>query len=165
MFAQLEDRVSEAEMQSGVAQILERSSPDAAAEAWQAVLTLQRGRGDSRGELEAREGLARTKCSKGADEAIPAFESALALAATIGERPREATIHNVLGILEWERGSYASALRHYESALALVRGSGIRADEAVILNSLGACLTPQSAGRGEDDSRGEPDPQPRERRT
>jgi len=141
LFAQLEDRVSEAEMRSGVAQILERSSPDAAAEAWQAVLTLQRRRGDSRGELEAREGLARTKRSKGADEAIPAFESALALAATIGERPREATIHNVLGILEWERGSYASALRHYESALALVRGSGIRADEAVILNSLGACLT------------------------
>ncbi len=35
LFAQLEDRVSEVEMQSGVAQILERSSPDAAAEAWQ----------------------------------------------------------------------------------------------------------------------------------
>ena len=55
---------------------------------------------------------------------IPAFESALALAATIGERAREAAIRNVLGILEWERGGYAEALRHYESALALIRDRG-----------------------------------------
>ena len=43
-------------------------------------------------------------------DAVPAFESALALAATIGNRAREAAIRNMLGILEWERGGYAAAL-------------------------------------------------------
>ena len=52
---------------------------------------------------------------------MPAFESALALAATTGEHAREAALHNVLGILEWERSIYADALRHFEAALALLR--------------------------------------------
>src|SRR5204863_9644751 len=94
LFAQLEDRGSEAEMRAGVARILERTSPDDAVQAWGAVLALQRTRGDVRSELDAREGLARAMRAKGPDEAIPAFESALALAATIGERSREAGIRN-----------------------------------------------------------------------
>ena len=101
-----------------------------------------------RSELEAREGLARALRTTRPAEAIPAFEAALTLAATIGERGREASIRNVLGILEWERGSYADALAHYEAALALVRDRGSRADEAVILNSLGAALT--KLGRGDE---------------
>jgi tetratricopeptide (TPR) repeat protein len=141
LFAQLEDRISEAEMQSGVARILERTSPQEAADAWSVALTLQRTLGDSRGELEAREGLARATRIKGPDEAIPAFESALALAATIGDRARELAIRNALGILEWERGGYDAALRHYDSALALARSEGNGTHEVVILNSLGASLT------------------------
>jgi serine/threonine protein kinase/tetratricopeptide (TPR) repeat protein len=147
LFAQLEDRGSEAEMWTGIARILERRSPDDAAQAWNVVLVLQRKRGDARSELEAREGLARAMRASGVGDAIPAFESALALAATIGERAREAAIRNVLGILEWERGGYAAALEHYEAALALVRGpllaggGSSRGDEAVILNSLGVSLT------------------------
>jgi tetratricopeptide (TPR) repeat protein len=141
LFAQLEDRVSEAEMWTTIATILEERSPGEAAEAWTVVLELQRSRGVSRSELEAREGLARAKRAAGAADAIPAFESALALAATIGEGAREAAIRNVLGILEWERGGYLEALRHYEAALALVRDQGNRGDEVVILNSLGVSLT------------------------
>ncbi len=141
LFAQLEDRVSEAEMWTAVARILERRSPVEAAHAWNVVLVLHRKSGDSRSELDAREGLARAMRATGANDAIPAFESALALAATIGERAREAAIRNVLGILEWERGGYAEAWRHYEAALALVRDQGNRGDEAVILNSLGVSLT------------------------
>jgi class 3 adenylate cyclase/tetratricopeptide (TPR) repeat protein len=147
LFAQLEDRGSEAEMWTGIARIFERQSPRDAAEAWSAVLALQRKRGDSRSELEAREGLARAMRASGTGDAISAFESALALAATIGERAREAALRNVLGILEWERGGYAAALEHYEAALALVRGpllagtGSARGDEAVILNSLGVSLT------------------------
>ena len=115
-------------------------------------------------ELEAREGLARAMRANGPDEAIPAFESALALAATIGERAREAAIRNTLGILEWERGGYAAALRHYESALALVRAAGqARRQEAVILNSLG--VSPDEARparRGAHRSRREPGAQSRD---
>jgi tetratricopeptide (TPR) repeat protein/class 3 adenylate cyclase len=141
LFAQLEDHVSEAEMWTGVAQILERRSPEAAADAWNTVLALQRQRGDARGELMAREGVARALRTTRADEAIAAYESALALSTTIGARAREAALRNVLGNLHWERGRYAEALRFYESALALVRDHGTRADEVAILNSLGVCLT------------------------
>jgi serine/threonine protein kinase/tetratricopeptide (TPR) repeat protein len=148
LFAQLEDRISEAEMRSSVARILERTSPQDAAQAWTDVLTLQRTWGDARGELDAREGLARAMRTRGADEAIPAFESALALAATIGERTREVAIRNMLGILEWERGGHAAALRHYDAALALVRAQGNPGHEAVILNSLGVSLT--KLGRPEE---------------
>jgi len=148
LFAQLEDRISEAEMRSGVARILERTAPHEAAEAWRAALTLQRSWGNSRGELDAREGLARATRVKGVDEAIPAFESALALATTIGLRARELSIRNTLGILEWERGGYDAALRHYDAALALARSEGNAAHEAVILNSLGVSLT--KLGRPEE---------------
>ena len=141
LFGQLEDRVSEAEMRSGIARILERGSPDAAVEAWNTVLALHRRRGDVKSELDAREGLARALRAKGPDASIPAFESALALAAMIGDRAREATLGNVLGILEWQRGHHADALRHYESVLALIRGDANRAHEVLVLNSLGACLT------------------------
>ncbi len=141
LFAQLEDRVSEAEMWTGVARILERQSPEDAARAWDAVLTIHRHRGDARSELEAREGLARALRAQGVAEATAAFESALALAATLGERGRQAAIRNVLGIMEWERGRFGEALKHYESALALIRGQGSRGDEAVLLNSIGVCLT------------------------
>jgi serine/threonine protein kinase/tetratricopeptide (TPR) repeat protein len=148
LFAQLEDTASEAEMWTGVARVLERTSPEAAADAWNAVLALQRRRKDSQSELDAREGLARALRATRPAEAISAYEAALTLAATIGERGREAAIRNVLGILEWERGSHADALAHYEAALALVRDRGNRADEAVILNSVGAALT--KLGRGDE---------------
>ncbi len=141
LFAQLEDRVSEIEMWTGVAGVLERQSPGQAAEAWTTVLSLQQKRGDAAGELEAREGLARALRADGSTDAISAYESALALAATIGERTREAAMRNVLGILEWNGGNYHRALSHYEAALVLVRAQANRRHEAVVLNSLGACLT------------------------
>jgi class 3 adenylate cyclase/tetratricopeptide (TPR) repeat protein len=148
LFAQLEDRVSEAEMRSRVARIVERSSPERAVEAWGLVLTLQRALGDPRGDLEAREGVARAMRSRGPDAAIPAFESALALAAAIGEPARELAIRNSLGMLEWERGRYAAALQQYDSALTLARAEGHPGHEAVILNSLGVSLT--KLGRPEE---------------
>jgi class 3 adenylate cyclase/tetratricopeptide (TPR) repeat protein len=148
LFAQLEDGVSEAEVRSGIAGMLERTSPADAADAWRAALALQRIWGDSRAELHAREGLARAMRSRGAEEAIAAFESALALATTIGDAARELSIRNTLGVLEWERGSYAAALRQYDAALALVRGRNTPEPEAVILNGLGVCLT--KLGRPEE---------------
>ena len=143
--------------------ILERTSPDDAragverrADAAAPARRFARRAGSAR---RPRAGDARERSRT---TAIPAFESALALAATIGERAREAAIRNTLGILEWERGGYAAALRHYESALALVRGQGKRAHEAVILNSLGASSDQaRPAGRGAHGSRGEPGAQPR----
>ena len=132
LFAQLEDRVSEAEMRTGVARILERTSPREAAQAWNVVLTLQRGWATRAASWKRAKASRGRRAPDGPDDAIPAFESALALAATIGERAREPAIRNTLGILEWDRGGYAAALRHYEAALALVRADGSPGQEAII---------------------------------
>ena len=144
LFAQLEDREAEAEMVGRSAAILERlASTDEAAEAWEKVRSLRRASGDAKGELDALEGLARTARQRAAspDAAIPGFQAALTLATTLGDREREVSIHNTLGILEWQRERYPDALRHYEAALELVRDLGDRSSEGLLLNSVGVTLT------------------------
>jgi tetratricopeptide (TPR) repeat protein len=142
LFAQLEDRASQAEMRTRRATLLERTDTAAAKTAWDEVRALRARMGDRRGELEALEGIARTarqRCTTAA-EAIPYVEAALTLACTLGERGREVVLLNTLGILEWERGDYPQALRHYEQSLALARDLGKRASEGLALNSIAVTL-------------------------
>lgn len=144
LFAQLEDAAGEVEMWTLIAASLERMSTlQESAATWEKVRGLRLRLGDARGELDALEGIARMtrKTAASPDAAIPAVEAALALAATLGEKPREAALRNTLGILEWERGGYAQALRHYEMALGLARDLKDRVYEGLILNSLGVTLT------------------------
>ena len=144
LFAQIEDHEAEAEMVSRAAGILERmGSPAEASEAWKTAALLRRALGDARGELDALEGLARMTRQRAASpkDAIPVFQSALALATTLGDGAREVALHNTLGILEWQSERYPEALRHYEAALALVRDQGDRAHEGLLLNSLGVTLS------------------------
>ena len=58
----------------------------------------------------------------------------------LGDAKRELRLHNALGIVHWERGAYAEAVRHYESALRLCRATDDRVHEGLILNSLGVSL-------------------------
>ncbi len=144
LFGQLEDPASEAEMWNRAATILEHGRrPAEALDAWQRVDVLCERTGDKRGRLDALEGAARARRQlDGSPVAcIPAFEAALDLAATLGDRRRALALHNALGILEWERGGDAQALKHYETALHLVREHGAPVQEALILNSLGVTLT------------------------
>jgi tetratricopeptide (TPR) repeat protein len=144
LFAQLEDREAGAEMVGRSAAILERLvSPADAAEAWKTVASLRHALGDARGELDALEGLARAarQCAASPEDAIPAFQAALALATTLGDKAREVALHNTIGILEWQRERFSEALRHYEVALGLVREQGDRAHEGLLLNSLGVTLS------------------------
>ncbi len=142
LFAQLEDREAEADMLGRVAAADETASPAESLEAWRATCALRRQLGDPHGELEALEGIARAtrQTAPTPSESIPAFEAALALASTLGETHRQLALHNVLGILEWERGRFAAALRQYEAALLLVRAHGDRLHEGHVLNSLGVTL-------------------------
>jgi tetratricopeptide (TPR) repeat protein len=143
LFGQLEDRAGQVEMWTLRAKLLERMGSAAAEAAWGEVRSMRARLGDTRGELEALEGIARAarqRCRTSA-EAIPYFEAALALACTLRERAREAALRNTLGILEWESGEYPAALDHYEQALALVRELGNRAHEGLALNSIAVTLT------------------------
>jgi serine/threonine protein kinase/tetratricopeptide (TPR) repeat protein len=143
LFSQLEDRAGEAEMCTRLATVIEHSAANSDAEvAWEKVRALRARLGDARGELDALEGIARSARARSAapDEVIPRTEAALALASTLGEERREAALRNTLGILEWESGHYAQALRHYEIALALLRRVGDRVHEGLALNSLAVTL-------------------------
>jgi tetratricopeptide (TPR) repeat protein len=144
LFAQLEDRRSEALMWGRIAAIREREGAFVdAGTAWEAARALRRRVDDATGELEALEGLAR--CARrqpsGTTAAVPLYQQAIALAAAHGEQRREGSLRNQLGILEWERGTYAEALQQYEAAVRIFRELGDRVHEGLMLNALGVTLS------------------------
>ena len=130
-------------MSSIVAALLERQEAwDDAGRTWQRVRSQAQLLGDRPVELDAVEGIARSGRKSGAAPAIVAtgFEEALALAVALGDASRQVSLHNVLGILAWERTEYAEALAHYEAALRLCRVLGRRPDQGLVLNSIGVVL-------------------------
>jgi serine/threonine protein kinase/tetratricopeptide (TPR) repeat protein len=144
LFAQLEDAVAEANMWRYAAMARERTGlyPESR-DAWTRVQPLCRKVGDSRGLLNAMEGVARTtrQIDGASDATVAAFEAALDMASTLGEWHRALACRNTLGILEWERQRFTDALAHYEAALLLAREQGDPAEEGVILNSVGVTLS------------------------
>jgi len=117
-----------------------RRDPEAAV-AWRRVREGAEKMGNIAAQLDAAEGIARSTRRIAPAEAIGRYEEALALAARAGDRLREAAILNTLGILDYERGDYASALRRYETGLAMARVRGDRGHEGLMLNSIGVTLT------------------------
>ncbi len=141
LFAQLEDHRSEAAMWTRVADIHERDGAfEEAGAAWRTARSLHRRMENSRAELDALEGMARSARRLHAAEAIALYEEAAGLAATSGDLHREGSLHNQLGIVHWEGGHYAGALRHYETALRIFRDLDDRVHEGLMLNSMGATL-------------------------
>jgi serine/threonine protein kinase/tetratricopeptide (TPR) repeat protein len=143
LFAQLEDRESEAAVRQHVAVLLERSQQPDAMAAWHRVRALAQSASDAGAELAALEGIARVTRSRhpASDETVRGFEEAMTLASTLGDSAREASLRNTLGVVHWEHGRYTEALVQYEAALSLTRSLGQRAHEGVILNSVGVTLS------------------------
>jgi serine/threonine protein kinase/tetratricopeptide (TPR) repeat protein len=143
LFTQLEDRDAEAAMRHRAALVLDRRGSAEALAEWRRLHELSRSTGDAQAELAALEGIARAirRAAPASEEAVRAFEEALALATRLGDRGGEAVLRNTLGVLQWERGAYAEALAHYERALALVRETGDRIHEGLALNSIGVTLS------------------------
>src|SRR5205807_7834405 len=101
IFAQLEDALAEADMWTHAATARERIGLRAESlEAWNRVQALCRRMGESRGQLNALEGIARTlrQIHGPSDVSVSAFEAALDLASTLGERSRALACRNTLGI-------------------------------------------------------------------
>ena len=143
LFAQLQDRPSELVMLRHVAAACESLQLPADAHAtWARLRELQRADMDIAGTAEAVEGMARTErqLPDAAGDAVAHYEEAIALAVRLGDRNRELTARNSLGIVFFQRKAYADALRHYEAALRACRELGDRVHEGLILNSLGATL-------------------------
>ena len=118
--------------------------------AWARARALRREAHDVAGELTAAEGLGRVTRRHVAEPALalPHYYDAAAMAAALGERRTEGRLRNVIGILEYQRGSYPAALAQYELAL----GAFTTCDDAhaigLALNSIGATL--RAMGRHAD---------------
>jgi tetratricopeptide (TPR) repeat protein len=144
LFAQLEDRETEALMRTAIARAHGGAGNDAAAiSAWSEARDLRKAIGDAVGEMEALEGLgaALRRHAPDPSAALACYHDAVELAETLGQHASEGRLRNVLGILEWGRGGFAQALRHYERALTLFRGLGDPASAGLMLNSIAVTLT------------------------
>jgi tetratricopeptide (TPR) repeat protein len=107
---------------------------------WSDVRRLCESENDDGGTLEALEGLARSFRTSDVGLSRRYYEEGLELARTRGDRRREASILNGLGILEWSRGEPGRALREYERSLVLFRELGDERHVGLVLNSIAACL-------------------------
>ncbi len=143
LFAQLEDRGNEGLMWRRLAMAHERlDQPEDSRAAWTRARDLARATGDVGVEADAVEGIARAErwLPVATEVVVGRYEEALALVVRLGDRQRELSVRNALGIVHWEGGRYAEAVRQYESALHLCRAAGDRVHEGLILNSLGVAL-------------------------
>ncbi len=143
LFAQLEDHVNTALMWRRISLAYERLEAfDEARASWDRAREIYSTSGNRTGEAESLEGLARCERRLNAEPAqvIDRYEKALTVACRAGDRMRELTVRNALGIVHWQCGEYRDAVRHYELALRLCREGSDRVHEALILNSLGASL-------------------------
>ena len=143
LFAQLEDRDTEALMWSRMASAHEEAENySEALAAWGRARTLHQQTGKDAGELEALEGIARVTRRHVAEPslALGYYREALDLAQALENRTAEGRLRNTMGILQWHRNEYEKALAHYERALALFQDLGDRIHEGLMLNSLGVTL-------------------------
>ncbi len=142
LFGQLEDRETQTMIWQRTAMAHERCDQFAEAEeVWKRVRERCAEDDDNMGETLALEGLARCARRRGVRSvAMEEYETALTHAIHAGQREREVTLRNTLGLLRWEDGAFTEALRHYEAALRLCRELEDRVHEGLILNSLGATL-------------------------
>jgi len=141
VFRRLEDPSSLALMLRHLARAHEEAGHRAEAVAtWSDVRRLCESREDVPGALEALGGLARSFRATDAGLSRRYYEEGLELARRSGDRERQASFLNGLGILEWKSGEPARALQAYERSLALFRELDDEARIGLALNSIAACL-------------------------
>ncbi len=151
LFAQLGNRTSEGELWEDIARVHEAEHRDPEAlSAWARARALRRELHDVAGELTAAEGLGRVTRRHVAEPslALPHYQDAASMAATLGERRTEGRLRNVIGILEYQRRSYAAALEQYHLAVAAFDACDDADGVGLSLNSIGATL--RSMGRHAD---------------
>jgi tetratricopeptide (TPR) repeat protein len=148
LFAQMEDRETEAHLWTEIASARQRQEDHAGAlAAWSRTRALRKHLGNATGELAALEGLGAAARMKVADSsaALGYYSEALQLAQALEDHAAEGRLRNTLGILEWRRGGYAQALQHYERAFTLFRNLEDAAGAGLMLNSI--ALTLKQLGR------------------
>jgi len=141
IFGQLEDHERRLEVTAQLASLYDEvgRSHDAIA-AWASVRQGARDLGDAPAELAALEGLAGATRKALGDPmvALPYYEEALGKARELGHPEAQGRLLNTLGVLAWDRGSYAEAADRYEGALVSFRAAGTSEGASLAAASLGA---------------------------
>ncbi len=151
LYAQLEDRKSEAQMHRMAATLLEGHGNLAGAmSSWERARETEQQGQNASGEIEALDGLGRTARKLGLPqtEALRYYGAAIKLAEIVGDQAKLGDLHNTVGILTWQQGEYESALAHYQQALRICQDRADRIHEGLMLNSIGASL--RKLGRYEE---------------
>jgi serine/threonine protein kinase/tetratricopeptide (TPR) repeat protein/class 3 adenylate cyclase len=152
MFSQLGDSEEHIRTLISIAYLYERCGSDAAAAlaAWEQVESLQSGRGNLTGELEALEGKARVARNLHRDvtAALEHYGRALQVAERIDDPSKQGDLLNTMGIVEWGRFNFPAALDYYERALTVFQKIGDSVHAGLILNSIGVTL--HNLGRTEE---------------
>jgi tetratricopeptide (TPR) repeat protein len=159
LFAQLEDRASEAGLWRAIARVHERiGTASQALTAWQRVAALHDSAAadlngavdDGAPYLEALIGIALAGRRAGLppEEVRNAHLEALEHAIQAGARGVQGRLLNNLGIMAWERSDYDEALMRYADALAIYRELRDDAGLGLMLNSVAVTL--KAMGRHED---------------
>jgi tetratricopeptide (TPR) repeat protein/class 3 adenylate cyclase len=135
----LADRDAEIAMLAEAAPLLEkRGQHDEAAQSWQRLLDLTREDDRHALAVNALTGLARAAEHAGhADRALRFLKEALPLC----DDDRRGHILNEIGIREWSREKFESALGRFRDALTVFERLGQAEHAGLMLNSIGACLT------------------------
>ena len=143
LFAQIQDYRNEALMWRRLAGAYEQfGAYEQARATWVRLRALNQEQTGLSCEAEAVEGIARAdrQLNTSPEDVVLRYAEARALAIRQGDRARELSICNALGIVHWQRGAYADAVREYEAALRICRETSDRVHEGLILTSLGASL-------------------------
>jgi tetratricopeptide (TPR) repeat protein/class 3 adenylate cyclase len=143
LFAQLQDRETEARTWSDIASAYDGTQDHAGAiAAWTRTRVMHKQIGNAAGELAALEGLGAATRRHTAEPslAIACYHEAVQLAQAMENHGAEGRLLNTVGILEWTRGEYARALPHYERALTIFRDLHDTANAGLMLNSVGITL-------------------------
>lgn len=151
LFAQLENRSSEADLWEDIARVHEQERRDTdALSAWERARTLRGALRDKAGELTAVEGLGRVTRRSAGDpaQALAFYHDGAALAASLADRRTEGRLRNVIGIVEFGRQRHAIALEQYELALDAFSECEDSEGMGLALNSIG--LTLRAMGRLDD---------------
>jgi tetratricopeptide (TPR) repeat protein len=155
-FAELGEKQEEARTLSSLAYVQERYSDDPvdSLAIWEKVRSLRREQDDPIGQLEALEGMSRVARSqlKKPDLAVEYLRQAFQVASTVGDPARQGDLLNTMGILEWGRGNYGTALDHYRKAHSIFLDAGDRVHVGLMLNSIGVTLA-KMGRKGEAASR------------
>ncbi len=144
VFAEVKDKKSEAEVWEKIGNIYALNLEECrnAIAAWDKSRKLRMMMDDQGSALEMLEKMGQlTRQHAGeSNQALKYFHKAFDVSVKIGDRNKQGSLLNTMGIIEWHLQAYADALEHYEKAFEIYFDLEDTAHAGLMLNSIGITL-------------------------